>query len=68
MKGQQKLDIRFSFDLGYIRISSDAIALGYKYWTAIKVVTWDSRQRTSKKTDRLLYFDGEGANKYVTYP
>lgn len=39
LKAQQKLDIRFSFDLGYIRISGDAIALGYKYWTPIKVVT-----------------------------
>lgn len=37
----EKLDIRFSFDLGYIRISwsGNEIALGYKYWTPIKVVT-----------------------------
>lgn len=68
----EKLDIRFSFDLGYIRISwsgrVDRIASGYKYWTPIKVVTQDSRQATSKRLagrlPAVVRADyAEGANK-----
>lgn len=57
VKGQHRNWI-FGFRLIWVifEFQGNAIALGYKYWTPIKVVTWDSRQRRTSKRKRTDCF------------